>query len=71
MVRVAGRDFEVLLSTEDGERADRIEAQPEIAERLRAEAQRHLESIPAFDADIIELDEMQLDQLRALGYQLH
>jgi arylsulfatase A-like enzyme len=68
---VAGRDFEVLLSTEDGEQSDRIEAQPEIGERLRAEAERYLESMAAFDADVIDLDEMQLDQLRALGYQLH
>ena len=67
---VSGRPFEVLLSREDGERANRIEAQPEIGEHLRAEAKRHLESTAVFDADVIELDEMQLDQLRALGYQL-
>ncbi len=67
---VAGRDFEVLLSSEDGEHANQIEAQPEIGERLRAEAERYLESTAAFDAEIIELDGMQLDQLRALGYQL-
>jgi len=66
----AGRKSEVLLSTEDGQLENHIEEHPEIAEALRAQAQSHLEMSPAFESDTIELDEMQLDQLRALGYKL-
>lgn len=67
---LAGRPFELLLSTEDHQRRDRLAEQPELAERLRAVAKRQLKAEAAFEAETIELDEMQLDQLRALGYDL-
>ncbi|MAG33965.1 MAG: hypothetical protein CL908_24050 [Deltaproteobacteria bacterium] len=65
-----GRAFEMLLSTDDDEMEDQSDREPEIAERLRSEAQRHLESVPAFETETYDLDEIQLDQLRALGYEL-
>lgn len=65
-----GKRFEVLLSTEDDQRADRMATQPEVAKRLREEADRQMAAEPAYEAELIEVDEMQLDQLRALGYQL-
>ena len=66
----SGNVAEVLLSIEDGQVENRIEEFPEIAARLREEADRQLAMEPEYEADIIELDEMQLDQLRALGYEL-
>ena len=66
----AGRKFEVLLSLAEGGRENVIEQHPEVAERLRELVKQELETTQAFDADTIELDEMQLDQLRALGYEL-
>lgn len=49
-----------------------IASDPEIANRLREEAQRYLESTPAWVEAVptVELDEMELNQLRALGYSL-
>ena len=43
---------------------------PSVAERLRAEADRYLASRPAWEGETkpLELDELQLNQLRALGY---
>jgi arylsulfatase A-like enzyme len=54
-----------------GEREDRIAAEPQVAERLRALADAELAREPApFAAapQTLELDELQLGQLRALGY---
>ena len=59
-------------------RGDRFEtrnvlaANPEIASRLRDEALRYLQSTPPWDDDVptVELDEMELNQLRALGYSV-
>ena len=67
---ITGKFYEALLLQEDGQRANQIEAYPEIAERLRLIAEKHLETEPAFGIEAIEMDEMQLDQLRALGYEL-
>ncbi len=66
----SGRRFESLLSLDDDQQVNRIEEHPEIAERLRAKATGELELDPLYEADTYELDEMQLDQLRALGYEL-
>jgi arylsulfatase A-like enzyme len=65
-----GGRFEVLLSIEDGQRVDRAAAEPKVLERLRATAKQQMVAKPRFQSDVIELDEMQLDQLRALGYEL-
>lgn len=67
---LSGKPYEMLLSAEDGERANVLTANPEIGERLREKAKEFLAQESAFQAKQIELDEMQLDQLRALGYQL-
>jgi arylsulfatase A-like enzyme len=66
----SGFDFEVLLSTDETVAGDLMLEQPEVAERLRAAAQEQLEKTALFEAGTYELDEMQLDQLRALGYKL-
>jgi arylsulfatase A-like enzyme len=49
---------------------DRIAAEPAVAERMRGEVARYLESRPVWDGEAkpLELDELQLNQLRALGY---
>jgi arylsulfatase A-like enzyme len=54
------------------EQHDIAAEQPEIAARLREEAEAHLESDPApwGDASVVELDDMMLNQLRALGYKI-
>jgi len=52
------------------EHRDVLADEPEVAARLRAEAERYLEQEPDWVNDTLELDEMQLRQLRALGYQL-
>ena len=56
-------------------RGDRFETtnvlaeQPEIADRLRAEVERYLESTPPWqEVPTVEIDEMEANQLRALGY---
>lgn len=66
----SGRRFEVLLSRDGGEDRSVIDEHPEVAERLRAAADAELDRDAVFESGIIELDEMQLDQLRALGYEL-
>lgn len=65
-----GRKFEVLLSTDDGQKRDQLAANPDVAERLREKAKSVLAEESLYESDVIELDKMQLDQLRALGYQL-
>jgi len=54
------------------ETRDVLAANPEIASRLRDRARSYLQSTPAWDEDVptIELDEMELNQLRALGYSV-
>ena len=66
-----GRSFEALYSVEDGQRANRIEERPEVAAHLKSIAEEQLEMDAQFGVESVEMDEMQLDQLRALGYQLH
>ena len=65
-----GQKFEVLLSREDGMKTNQIAGQPELAEQMRAKARAAIAEESAYDSATIELDRMQLDQLRALGYQL-
>jgi len=54
------------------EQHDIAAEQPEVAARLREEAEAHLESDPApwGEASVVELDDMMLNQLRALGYKI-
>lgn len=60
-----------LLEASDGEQANRIEEFPEVAARLEEAANEELEREPPWaDQPRIDIDEMQLNQLRALGYQL-
>jgi len=52
------------------ERDNRLAEEPAVAERLRAETDRYLASRPVWEGETqpLELDELQLNQLRALGY---
>jgi arylsulfatase A-like enzyme len=65
-----GQPYERLLSMADGQRQNVLKANPEVAKRLREQARDFLAQKPVHESEVIELDEMQLDQLRALGYQL-
>jgi len=60
------------LSTDPGELVNVVDEQPEHADRLRETAKTHLESEPAWSggAPEVEIDEMHLRQLRALGYSI-
>ncbi|MFP6655009.1 MAG: sulfatase [Myxococcota bacterium] len=66
----SGKAFEALFLLEDEQKKNQIMIYPEIAERLRTLAAEHVESSAAFEIGSVEMDEMQLNQLRALGYQL-
>jgi len=59
-------------SRERAELEDVIEAEPETAARLREVAEKYLEQKPPWEkeAETLEIDEVQLNQLRALGYQV-
>ena len=59
-------------STDEAELVDLFAKRPEEAARLRDEAEGYLASEPPWGADTrkLELNEIQLNQLRALGYQL-
>ncbi len=59
-------------STDRQELQDVIEAEPEIAKMLRDEIDRYLEEEPPWGSDVetLEIDEIQLNQLRALGYKI-
>jgi arylsulfatase A-like enzyme len=52
------------------ERSDMLAEQPEVGARLRGLAERYLASTPPWGTEMptLELDEIQLNQLRALGY---
>jgi arylsulfatase A-like enzyme len=51
------------------EKQNRLESEPEVAARLREKANAYLATAPPWkDAPHLELDELQLNQLRALGY---
>jgi hypothetical protein len=56
-------------SSDPKELEDRLEAEPEVSARLRARAEAYLEQGPKWtDTGPLELDDLQLNQLRALGY---
>jgi hypothetical protein len=58
-------------SDDEGELRNRLEERPEEAARLRELARGYLDSSPAewgTAPPTVELDQMQLNQLRALGY---
>jgi arylsulfatase A-like enzyme len=60
-------------SSDPGELHSVLTERPEDAERLRAAVQEHLETelVPwAADRPSLEINELELNQLRALGYQL-
>jgi len=57
--------------TDPLERADLSRERPEEVERLRESAKAHIRQKPSWDQmDPLEMDEMDLNQLRALGYAL-
>jgi arylsulfatase A-like enzyme len=57
------------LESDPGERVSVAEANPEVTARLRERAQRYFEQDPAWESSMsLDLDEMDLGQLRALGY---
>ncbi len=65
--RTVGELFDA--STDAGELRNVIGENPEVAERLAAVAESYLESGPPWaEVPTLELDEVQLNQLRALGY---
>jgi arylsulfatase len=50
---------------------DLVAAEPELTEHLRGLAEGYLEETPPWDTpDALEIDEIQLNQLRALGYSI-
>ena len=63
---------ELFNTSEDpAELEDRVADETERAERMRTLADNYLEEAPPWDIpDILEIDEIQLNQLRALGYSL-
>jgi arylsulfatase A-like enzyme len=66
-----GASRELLFDAERDahERENRLDAEPEVAARLREKADAYLASSPPWkDSPTLELDELQLNQLRALGY---
>jgi arylsulfatase A-like enzyme len=70
------REREQLFDAENdgGELEDVLEEQPEVRVRLRGLAQAYLEKSPpapwGAETNTLEIDEMQLNQLRALGYKV-
>jgi arylsulfatase A-like enzyme len=68
----SGAAFETLLDRRDGEQADHLADEPEVAALLRKEAAQHLESAIKWSTQPprLEIDEIQLNQLRALGYRI-
>jgi arylsulfatase A-like enzyme len=57
------------LESDPGEHLSVAEANPEVTARLRERAQRHFEQDPAWESSMsLDLEEMDLGQLRALGY---
>jgi arylsulfatase A-like enzyme len=55
-------------SLDPSEQTNVAERHPEVVERLDAHLERYLDREVAFDSPQVELDEMRLGQLRALGY---
>ena len=77
-VRVAGTDGDVReelfdASADARELRNVAEEQPEVASRMRSLVRGYLEGPPppwGEEAPALEIDEVQLNQLRALGYSL-
>ena len=66
-----GKKFEVLIpDTENSDLGESEEIREEILDRFRALAAEELGGEALYESDTYDLDEMQLDQLRALGYEL-
>jgi arylsulfatase A-like enzyme len=57
-------------ASDPGELKDLSAEDPDALERLRSVADAHLESVPPWEAGKREIDELELNQLRALGYAL-
>ena len=72
--RPGGKDSEELFDAQRDAREseDRLAEEPEVAARMRERADKYLASQPPWkDGQApLQLDEIQLDQLRALGYAL-
>ncbi len=72
MHAVGGPDADELFDheTDPGEQNNLAAAEPAVAASLREKIEAYLEDKPAADAAPreVELDEMHLEQLRALGY---
>ncbi len=71
--RFKGRDVESLFDAgaDPGELTNVLRERADVAEEMRGLARAYLESSPApwgAEAEKLELDEIQLNQLRALGY---
>jgi arylsulfatase A-like enzyme len=68
----SGEAFEILLDRRDGEQADHLADESDVAALLRTEAAQHLESTVKWSTETprLEIDEIQLNQLRALGYRI-
>jgi len=59
------------LESDSGERADLSDRDPDLREELRAEIAAYVQGgEPRWRTEEIELDEMMLNQLRALGYKI-
>jgi arylsulfatase A-like enzyme len=60
------------IATDPLEQQDIASEAPELAARLRSRAEQHLASPPApwGEASEVEIDELMLNQLRALGYKI-
>jgi len=60
-------------AVDPAERRNLLEERPDLAKRMSELAQQHLESEPApwaAETSTLELDELELNQLRALGYAI-
>lgn len=58
--------------TDKAELRNVVETEPEVAQRMRAIVDRYLAQVPPWGdtTEVIEIDEIQLNQLRALGYKI-
>ena len=59
-------------TTDVEEMEDVIAAEPEVANLLKEEIDRYLDTEPPWGTELqtLEIDEIQLNQLRALGYKI-
>jgi arylsulfatase A-like enzyme len=73
--KAGGPTFEALFdaAADSSELENVIDLQPEIATRMREQAKEHLAADPepwGVEAPTLEIDEIRLQQLRALGYKV-